>query len=582
MKGSDGAKKKSNLFSVLKPYTGSVSVLLLLTLLSNAITLVIPKIIQQGIDDYTAGNYNLQKIILWFVLAAAFIFVLSYLQSVFQTYISEKVARHLRSKLTEKIAAQDYNYIRTQTTSKLLTNITSDTNAVKMFISQAVVSLISSAVLIVGTAILLLSINLRLGLIVLIIVPLIITTFMIVFKKVRVLFKKSQEVVDWLNKVINESILGAALIRVLNAQSFEYDKFIDASGEAKNLGLKIVRLFSLLIPVIVFTASMAQLAVVGLGGHYIILGNMTLGEFAAFNGYIAILIFPLIVIGFTSGIIARASASYQRICHILDAPDPVESGTYTNKISGNIELTNISFKSGENQILKDISFSVTSGSRTAIIGPTAAGKTQLLNIIIGLLKPSSGEIYFDGIESGKYRRDSLLNQISIVFQDSIIFNLDLKENISFSKDAKDEEVKKAIETAELGNFIDSLPEKMQTMISERGTSLSGGQKQRIMLARALAINPTILLLDDFTARVDAATEKKIGKNLIENYPGITLLSVTQKIEPIKEYDQIILLMEGEIIGKGTHDELCISCPEYVQIYNSQQSMNDVVTQTEEV
>lgn len=581
MKEPGGTRKKSNLFSTLKPYSGLVGILLFLTLFSNALTLLIPKIIQQGIDDYSAGNYNLQKIVTWFVLAAACIFILSYLQSIFQTYISEKVARNLRSKLTEKISAQDYNYIRSQTSSKLLTNITSDTNAVKMFISQAVVSIISSAVLIIGTAILLLNINLRLGLIVLIIVPLMIFTFMIVLRKVRTLFKKSQEVVDWLNRVINESILGAALIRVLNAQVFEYDKFIIASGEARDLGLKIVRLFSMLIPVIVFTASMAQLAVLGVGGHYIILGTMTLGEFAAFNSYISILIFPILIIGFTSGVIARAAASYQRIHHILDTPDPVESGTLTQKITGNIELKNVFFKSGENKILKDISFSVPAGSKTAIIGPTAAGKTQLLNIIIGLLKPSSGQIYFDGIESGEYRRDSLLNQVAIVFQDSIIFNLDLEENISFSKGAKGKEVKKAIETAELSNFIDSLPEKMKTMISERGSSLSGGQKQRIMLARALAISPTLLLLDDFTARVDASTEKKIGKNLSENYPGITLLSVTQKIEPVKEYDQIILLMEGEIIGKGTHEELCSGCPEYMQIYNSQQSMNDVVTQTEE-
>ncbi len=576
-----GTNKKSNLFSILKPYRGLVSVLLLLTLLSNALNLVIPKIIQKGIDDYTAGHFQLQQIITWFALASGFIFILSYLQSVFQTFISEKVARNLRSRLTEKISGQDYNYIRTQTSSKLLTNITSDTDAVKMFISQAIVSIISSGVLIIGTAILLLNINLRLGLIVLIMVPLIITAFMIVFKKVRKLFKQSQEVVDWLNKVINESILGAALIRVLNAQAFEYDKFINASGEARDLGLKIVRLFSMLIPVIVFTASMAQLAVLGVGGHYIILGSMTLGEFAAFNSYIAILIFPILVIGFTSSVIARASASYQRIQHILDAPDPSDQGTLTDKISGNLELKNITLKSGDDDILKDISFSVAAGSRTAIIGPTAAGKTQLLNIIIGLLQPTSGQIYFDGIESEKYRKDSLLSQVAIVFQDSIIFNLDLKENISFSKEAKEEEVRKAIETAELGDFVESLPQKMQTMVSERGTSLSGGQKQRIMLARALAINPTILLLDDFTARVDAATEKKIGRNLSENYQGITLLSVTQKIDPVKDYDQIILLMEGEIIGKGTHEELILSCPEYMQIYNSQKSTNDVVTQTEE-
>lgn len=581
MKGSESRTKKGNLFSILKPYRGLVATLLVFTLLSNALNLVIPKIIQVGIDDYSAGTFDLQKIIRWFALAAGFIFILSYVQSIFQTYISERVARNLRSKLSNKISGQDYNYIREHTSSRLLTNITSDTDAVKMFISQAIVSIISSGVLIIGTAVLLLNINLRLGLIVLIMVPLIITAFMIVFKKVRTLFKKSQEVVDWLNKVINESILGAALIRVLNAQSFEYDKFIAASGEARDLGLKIVRLFSMLIPVIVFTASMAQLAVLGIGGHYIILGSMTLGEFAAFNSYIAILIFPILVIGFTSSVIARASASYQRIRNILDAPDRTETGTLTNKISGALELKNISLKSGDDEILKNISFRVDAGSRTAIIGPTAAGKTQLLNIIIGLLKPTTGEVLFDDIAATQYRRDSLLNQIAIVFQDSIIFNLNLKENIAFSKEANDAEIKKAIDTSELSDFIERLPEKLQTMISERGTSLSGGQKQRIMLARALAINPTLLLLDDFTARVDAVTEKKISTNLAEHYPGITLLSVTQKIDPIKNYDQIILLMEGEIIDKGTHEELLKNCPEYVQIYNSQQSTNDVVaTQNE--
>lgn len=582
MKGTADRKRKSNLFAILKPYTGLVAILLLFTILSNGLNLAIPKIIQIGIDDYSAGTFDLQKIVLWFALASGFIFFLSYLQSVFQTFISEKVARNLRSRLSDKISGQDYNYIRDHSSAKLLTKITSDTDAVKMFISQAIVSIISSGVLIIGTAVLLLNINLRLGLIVLIMVPLIITAFMIVFRKVRTLFKKSQEVVDWLNKVINESILGAALIRVLNAQAFEYDKFIDASGEARDIGLKIVKLFSMLIPVIVFTASMAQLAVLGVGGHYIILGDMTLGEFAAFNSYIAILIFPILVIGFTSSVIARASASYQRIKDILDAPDRIDSGVITDKISGEITLKNVSLKSGDDEILKNISLYVPAGSRTAIIGPTAAGKTQLLNILIGLLKPTSGEILFDGIPVENYRRDNLLNQIAIVFQDSIIFNLDLKENIAFSKEAKDEDIQKAIETSELSDFIDRLPGKLQTMISERGTSLSGGQKQRIMLARALAIDPTVLLLDDFTARVDAVTEKKISQNLVENYPGITLISVTQKIEPIKDYDQIILLMEGELICKGKHEELLQSCPEYVQIYNSQRSTNDVVvTQNEE-
>lgn len=380
---------------------------------------------------------------------------------------------------------------------------------------------------------------------------------------------------DWLNKVINESILAAALIRVLNAQFTEANKFIDASGEARNLGLSIVRLFSMLIPIIVFTASLAQLAVLGIGGHYIILGNMTLGEFAAFNSYIAILIFPILIIGFTSSIIARAAASYQRIQHILDEDISEEKGTVTSPITGSMTVKDVSLKYDEDPILKNISFHVEAGSRTAIIGPTAAGKTQLLNLIMGLLQPTEGKILFDGVMNTDYRQDLLLRQIGIVFQDSIIFNLDVKENIAFNKDVTEKELEKAIETSELKNFIDQLPERLDTMVSERGSSLSGGQKQRIMLARALAINPTLLLLDDFTARVDTLTEIRISQNLEKHYPNITLISVTQKIDPVKDYDKIILLMEGEIIAKGTHEELITTCPEYVQIYKSQQSTMDV-------
>jgi ATP-binding cassette, subfamily B, bacterial len=158
-----------------------------------------------------------------------------------------------------------------------------------------------------------------------------------------------------------------------------------------------------------------------------------------------------------------------------------------------------------------------------------------------------------------------------VFQDATMFNLTLRENIGFSKTVTDEALGKAIATAELKDFIAALPQGLDTVVSERGTSLSGGQKQRIMLARALALDPRVLLLDDFTARVDATTERKILDNVQRNYPGLTLLSVTQKIAPIEHYDQIVLLMEGEVLASGTHDELMATCPEYVQIYESQRS-----------
>jgi ATP-binding cassette subfamily B protein len=407
------------------------------------------------------------------------------------------------------------------------------------------------------------------------IIPIIATTFFIVFKKVKTLFRKTQEVIDWLNKVINESILGAALIRVLNAQFTEYNKFMDANSEAKNLGLSILRLFATLIPIIVLTSNLARLTVLALGGHFVISGSMTLGEFAAFNSYIAILIFPIIMIGFMSNVIARATASYQRIVHTLETPDFVDQGTVSKHLDGNIKLEGISVYYGENPALKNISFSVKAGTRTAIIGPTAAGKSQILNLLTTLIKPTEGDIFYDGINIEEYSRDSLLSQIGLVFQDSILFNLSLRENIAFNSDVNPDDLQKAIETAELDEFIKSLPEGLDTLVSERGSSLSGGQKQRIMLARALAINPKILLLDDFTARVDALTEKRISENVKRNYEGITLVSVTQKIDPVKDYDQIIVIMEGELIAKGTHDYLIQNSPEYVQIYQSQKSTTNL-------
>jgi len=206
-------------------------------------------------------------------------------------------------------------------------------------------------------------------------------------------------------------------------------------------------------------------------------------------------------------------------------------------------MENVSLSFGEKQALKDISFSIKARTKVAIIGPTAAGKTQLLYILTGLLKPSSGAIKYDGKDLSMYDKKSFHEQIGLVFQDSSLLNLTLRENIAFSNIVKDEDIAKAIETAELKDFINKLPQKLDTIVSERGTNLSGGQKQRIMLARALAINPKILLLDDFTARLDMKTEKKILANVEKNYPDITLISVTQKIEPVKDYDTIILLME---------------------------------------
>ena len=459
------------------------------------------------------------------------------------------------------------------TPAKLLTNLTSDVDAIKTFVSTAVSSIISSIFLIIGVSVLLLITDWKLALAVLAVTPFIGGTFFFVLTKVRKLFTRSQEAIDWLNKVISESILGSALIRLLNSQKHEEKKFLAANSEAKKISFEILNLFSSLIPVITFFTNLATLIIVLLGGHFIIQGTMSLGSFTAFNSYLAILIFPILILGFISNLIAQAQASYRRIFNVLNAPVEKKTGGIKADLKGDIEVKNVTVNFGDKSALKDVSFSVKAGSKIAIIGPTAAGKTQLLYLLTGLLEPTSGKILFDGKDINEYDKESLHSQVGFVFQDSVMFNLSLRENIAFSNMVKDEYIEKAIETAELKDYVDSLPQKLDTIVSERGTSLSGGQKQRIMLARALALNPKILLLDDFTARVDANTEKKILNNVANNYPELTLISVTQKIFSIEHYDQIILLMEGELLAKGTHEELMQTSPEYVQIFDSQRSTN---------
>lgn len=559
-----------NLFGLLKPYRKLIIPLVLLAIFGNALTLWLPRLLSHGVDGFLRGG-GLNKILWEFGIASGFIFLLTYLQSIVQTYASERVARDLRAKLSEKISTQTFAEVQNITPSKLLTNLTSDIDSVKNFVSQAVVSIISSIVLILGGSILLISINWKLGLAVLVILPIIGVTFFVIFGRVRVLFLKVREVIDWLNKVINESILGSALIRVLNSQQLEYEKFIQANSEARNVGTKILKLFSALIPIVTFASNLAVMIILILGGKFIIGGTMSLGDFASFNSYLVILIFPIFILGFVSTIIAQAQASYTRIYTVLSSPAPRDDGQITDLLKGEIEIENVSLLYGEKAALKNVSLQIKPGSRVAIIGPTAAGKTQLLSLLIGLIQPTSGQVKYDGRSINEYQKESLYKQIGLVFQDSIIFNISLRENIAFNTNVRPEDLEKAISTAELDDFIGSLPQGLETIVSERGTSLSGGQKQRIMLARALAINPKILLLDDFTARVDAITEKKILDNVAKNFPGLTLVSVTQKIASVESYEQIIVLMEGEVVAVGKHEDLMETSPEYVQIYNSQQS-----------
>lgn len=541
---------------------------------SNGANLVLPRLVGMGINRYE-GNHRVPfDLTDDFAGVCLVIWIFMAFQTLVQVTTAERVARDLRSRLADQISRQTFRFVQETQPSRLLTNLTGDVDAVKTFVSDVIAGLVSSVFILVGATLMLLSMNWRLALAVMAVVPGIAVVFALVLKQVRPYFKETREVLDRLNKVINESVLGAALIRVVDGAQAECGQFERVNDRARNVGLIILRKFALMIPVVSLMAQLASVIILAQGGTYVVRGSMTVGDLATFNGYLAIVILPVFIIGFMNSLIAQAQAAYTRLRDVLEAPAAEQGAQIRAELTGSLEVRNLCLNYGEKSALKDVSFEVRPGTRTAILGPTAAGKTQLLYMLMGLLQPTSGAVLLDGRPAQDYDKSSFHRQVATVFQESILFNMSIRGNVAFAQNVEEAAWRLAVDTAELGAFLESLPEGDKTIVSERGTSLSGGQKQRLMLARALALRPKILLLDDFTARVDGATERKILANLDQNYPGLTLLAVTQRISTIQDYDHIILLMQGEVVAQGSHSQLLASSPEYQQIFESQKSTQE--------
>lgn len=574
------------MLSALKKYKWLLLSIFVLSGVVNWLSLLFPKKVGAYIDAYGTGTYSMHAALINLGTLATFIFVMACIQFALSTYTSELIAKDYRNQLIQKIKNQTFPYIRTITGGRLITTLTSDVDAVKSLIANGYVQILMAVITIIGAVYFLISINWKLALFTLSIIPFVVLVFVLIFKKVGPLFKQGQDNLDNINKVINETIIAAPLIRILFSQKTQAAVFEKVNKLSSTIQRTVIYYFASLIPILIILSNISILVILWFGGKQVQFGTLTLGDMSAFLSYTSVFIWPFFVISFSASFISRANVSYARIKEVLDAPiennriEPKSSAALFAPIKGDIVFKNVNLTVGEKQILKNISFEIKAGTKTAVVGPTGAGKTELFYLIAGLSFPTSGEILIDGKNIREWDQEVLLTYMGLVFQDSIIFNTSLKENILLAGehvhkkaekvDAK-ELLSNALATAELNDLVSSLPKGLDSLISERGTTLSGGQKQRVMLARALSIKPSILLLDDFTARVDISTEARIIQNLDKFYPSLTLVSITQKIEPIKKYDHIIVLMEGELVAQGTHDQLIKTSLEYQQINASQQS-----------
>jgi ATP-binding cassette, subfamily B, bacterial len=567
--------KEENIISFLSPYKKWIFGLFIISFISSLGNLLEPRLTGQALDLYKQNNLASGEIILIQIVSiAVVIFVITIIQGFTVSRLSEKVASDIRIKMTRKLAKQSNQFIGQQTTGKILSNFTSDVKTLSDLVSQGVTTTFSAVLLLVGSVISLINLNWYLALWVLSIIPLIVLVFSFIFKTIGKLFKASQTNLDKINRIINESIVAAGLIRVLNSQKSEINKFNSASQVSKELNLKIAYSFAALIPIVNFLSNMATLAIVWFGSNLVVQQELSIGQLSAFISYISLLITPIFLLSFISSTASRAVVSLKRINEITNSETDYSTGEYSGKIKGEVKFKNVNLEIKNKLVLKDINLDFKPKQRIAILGPTGSGKTQLMYLLTALQKSTSGQILIDGKDISEWSPNSLYSQMGLVFQDSLIFSASLLENITLKGNLSDAELDKIISTAQLQDLVASLTDGLKTIISERGSNLSGGQKQRLMLARALAINPKILLLDDFTARVDLATEQTIQKALQTNYPDLTLINITQKIEPVINYDQIILIMEGEIIANGKHEKLLKNSLEYKQIWDSQQSTED--------
>jgi ATP-binding cassette subfamily B protein len=552
---------------LVRQYRGLLGLMLLLVALLTGFSLLIPNLTGEIIKSLEAQSSNWGLIWLFAATIGALL-VVEMTQVTISAFFREKVGFDLRKKLMDKVTTQNYANVNQIGIGQIITLFGSDVTNVKDIMAGELILSIKAMMLFVGALILLFVTNWQLGFIAFVSLPIIVASFALIFRSITALFTESQQIQTDLNNSISQNIYGSNLVRVQNSQRWETTKFNYQTGRARDNSFKVISAFSSLIPIINTVTNWTTFGILYFGALTYISGQIKLGDINAYITYYALLTAPIFIIGFNSQGIARLGVSLKRINELMNSPEQKPTGDYKKAIKKGIEVKNVNLEYGGKKVLKNINFTIPVGKKTAILGPTGAGKSLLINILTGMIQPTSGSVMIDGKELSLWDQDYIKDRITTVYQESLIFSGDLKQNVVLNRDFDQSKFDMAIDTSTLTKLVQT-----KGAVSELGGNLSGGQKQRLTLARAIYNNPQFLLLDDFTARVDSATEQKIQSRLAKNYPDTTIVAISQTIETIKNYDQIILVMEGELLATGTHKKLLKNSPEYNQILTSQQTLD---------
>ena len=560
----------------LNAYRWQIVTLILLVLVVTATSLATPSLIRAAIDDGLEKNspdalFRVALIIVGVgLLRALFGFARRYLSE----WLINRTGYDFRNVMYDKIQRLSFSYHDQVQTGNLMTRCTEDIGALSRFVGQGAVDVLSIAMLFFGINFLLFQTSAALTLIGL--GPMLVLT-VVAYNLGRIqppLWYKVDQAIGDMSSRLQENLSGAQVVRAFAREEHEKKKFETKNREYYNVTVKVVSNWGFYMPTMNIFVMLSTALILWFGGQMVIANTLTIGELVAFNAYLMLLAGPVQDFGFVINAAGEAIAGGQRIFEILDLAEEIKSPTIpiiAPTLSGRVTFEQVSFSyRGDRDQLSDVSFEALPNQVIALIGPTGSGKTSLVNLIPRFYDVTSGRICVDGLDVRSLDLKSLRSQIGIVLQTSLLFSSSIRDNIAYGRlDASQDEVIAAAKAARAHEFIKSFAKGSETIVGERGVTLSGGQRQRIAIARALLMNPRILILDDSTSSVDTETEYLIQQALAELMKNRTTFVIAQRLSTVKRADQILVLDAGRIVQHGKHDELLAQGGLYKQIYDLQ-------------
>ena len=563
----------------LKKYWWQIIVAVAAMLVMSITDLLVPRQVQTIIDNGIANNdisVILRSSLLMIGLTLISL-VLAFVNTNFSVGVSEKFAADWRSATFRRIQSFSFANLDKLQTGELLVRLTSDISIVKTSVLMTMRIAFRAPLLLIGSIAMLVITSPKLALLLVVLLPILSVMIWIFSTKARPMFKTVQERLDKVNTVLHENIAGVRLVKAFVRSDYEEQRFAKRNIDLTEKNVQVFTMLSFLMPTMILIIDLALVALLWFGGNMVLVGNLTAGEIVAFSNYLMMSVFPILILSMILPQYFAAIASIDRVAEVLETDPtlvyPVDSDHRI--MEGQVVFENVSLDyDGEEEehdpVLQNINFTAQPGKMIAILGATGSGKTSLVNLIPRLYDVTEGGVLIDGVDVRAFTQAELRRNIAMALQNAILFSGTVADNIRFGRpEATDEEVVAAAKAAQAHDFIMEKEDGYRSAVGQRGANFSGGQKQRLAIARALCVEPKILILDDSTSAVDVETEVEIQIALKKLMKGRTSFVVAQRISTVLKADKILVLDEGRIAAEGTHAELIESSPIYQSIYHSQ-------------